>query len=129
MTKIKVLIVDDLAQVRQDLRAVLRPTGGFEIVAEAACALEAVRLAEMLVPDVVVMDLEISGWDGFEAAWQIKRRRLAKGVVGLSIKSDDRTRQLATSVGVDALVEKGTTVQWLNTTIQSVFDRFAASAI
>jgi DNA-binding NarL/FixJ family response regulator len=119
-TKIKLLIVDDQKRVRQDLRTALQLMQGLEVVGEAADGFEAVRQAEDLGPDVVLMDLKMPGMDGFEAARQIKARRLACGVVALTIYGDDLAREQAIRVGMDAFVEKGTPIQALAETIRKV---------
>jgi DNA-binding NarL/FixJ family response regulator len=118
--KIKLLIVDDQERVRQDLRTALQLMQGLEVVGEAADGFEAVQQAEVLGPDVVLMDLKMPGMDGFEAARQIKARRLARGVVALTIYGDDLAREQAIRVGMDAFVEKGTPIQTLAETIRKV---------
>lgn len=107
LEKTRILIVDDLARVREGLRTVLELENDLEVVGEAADGLEAVDLAEVLRPDVVLMDLEMSGMDGFEATRQIKQRALAEGVVVLTIHGDGRARERAAAMGADAFVEKG----------------------
>lgn len=119
-SKIKILIVDDKERVRQDLRTALGLMEGLEVIGEAADGLEAVRETEKLSPDVVLMDLKMPRMDGFEAARQIKDRHLARGVVALTIYSDDSARARAALVGVDAFVEKGTSIQTLNEIIRQV---------
>ncbi len=118
--KIKLLIVDDQERVRQDLRTALQLMPGLEVVGEAADGFEAVRQAEDLGPDVVLMDLKMPGMDGFEATRQIKARRLVRGVVALTIYGDDSAREQAVRVGVDAFVEKGTPIQALAETIRKI---------
>ena len=119
-TKIKLLIVDDQERVRRDLRTALQLMQGLEVVGEAADGFEAVRQAEVLGPDVVLMDLKMPGMDGFEATRQIKARRLARSVVALTIYGDDLAREQAVRVGVDAFVEKGTPIQALAETIRKI---------
>lgn len=104
--KIKIMIVDDVARVRQDLRTILELAEDLEVVGEAANGLEAVQLADKLNPDVVLMDLEMPVMDGFEATRLIKDRHLAKGVVVLSMHSYPSARERAAKTGVDAFVEK-----------------------
>lgn len=118
--KIKLLIVDDQERVRQDLRTALQLMQGLEVVGEAADGFEAVRQAEDLGPDVVLMDLKMPGMDGFEATRQIKARHLARGVVALTIYGDDSAREQAARAGADAFVEKGTPIQALAETIRKV---------
>ena len=120
MATVKILIADDLARVRQDLRTVLQLTEDLEVVGEAANGLEAVQLAEELRPDVVLMDLEMPGLDGFEAARQIKDRHLAQRVVVLTIHGHNEARERAARVGVDAFVEKGAGVETLLATIRQI---------
>jgi len=120
MTKIRVIIVDDLARVRQGLRAVLELEEDLEVVGEATNGLEAVQLAEKLSPDIVLMDLKMPVMDGFEATRQIKDRHLAKGVVVLTIHGDSNARERATRAGVDAFVEKAAAVGTLTATIRHV---------
>ena len=118
--KIRILIVDDKERVRRDLRTTLGLMEGLEVIGEAADGLEALRQAEKLCPDVVLVDLKMPRMDGFEAARQIKDRHLARGVVALSLYGDTTTRQRAARAGVDAFVEKGTPIQTLNEIIRQV---------
>ena len=77
MTSIRVLIVDDMAQVRRDLCTVLPLAGQvaglqIEIVGEAGNGQEAIQQAAALQPDVVLMDLGMPVMGGYEATRQIK---------------------------------------------------------
>ena len=119
--KIKVLVVDDLAHVRQGLRTILQLMEDMEVVGEASNGLEAVQLAEQLEPDVVLMDLEMPKLDGFEATQRIKDRHPAIGVVMITIHDSNSNREQATRVGVDAFVEKGTPIQALSEIIRQVW--------
>jgi DNA-binding NarL/FixJ family response regulator len=118
--KIRVLIADDVARVRQGLKGVLELAEDLEVVGEAVNGLEAVQMAQELGPDIVLMDMEMPVMDGIEATWQIKNRHLAKGVVVLTIHSHNFIREQAVKVGADAFVEKGTAVETLLATIQHV---------
>lgn len=111
MTNIRILLVDDVAQVRQDLRTVLTLTGEIDIVGEAANGLEAVRLVESMQPDAVLMDLEMPVMDGYEAAKRIKASHPSCRVVGLTVHDYDAARIKACDAGMDDFLVKGTPVQ------------------
>ena len=68
---IKVLLADDQALVRAGFRALLEAEDDIEIVGEAADGGDAVRLAQQLHPDVVLMDIRMPGEDGLEATRRI----------------------------------------------------------
>jgi len=109
----RVLIVDDSPQVRQELRTLLTLAGDIEIVGEAADGLEAIRLAEALQPEVVLMDLEMPVLDGYEAARQIKSRWPACRVVALTVHGYEAARQKASQAEVDVFLVKGASVETL----------------
>jgi len=110
---LRVLIVDDVPQVRQELRGLLQLTSELEVVGEAANGREAVSQAEALRPDVVVMDLEMPVMDGFEATRQIKSCRPAPRVVILSVHASPQEQQRAREAGADGFVVKGASYQVL----------------
>ena len=70
---IKVLVADDHTVVREGIRHVLEGEPGFTIVAEAATAADAVRLAEAKQPDVVLLDITMPGESGLQAAARIRK--------------------------------------------------------
>ena len=90
--RLGVLIVDDAEEVRRDLRTVLELASDLVILGEADNGLEAISMAEVLKPDIVLMDLRMPGIDGFEATKQIKSRGLAGGVIMLTIYSHEEYR-------------------------------------
>ena len=106
-SKLKVLIVDDMPQVRQDLHQLLELTGIFEIVAEAGDGLEAIRQADKLSPDAIVMDLEMPGLNGYEATRLIKARNPTIRVIILSAYAGPEEMQRAQWAGADGFVTKG----------------------
>jgi DNA-binding NarL/FixJ family response regulator len=113
----RVLIVDDNAKVRRELRTVLVLAGDVEVVGEAADGWEAIRQAETLRPDVVVMDLEMPVMDGCEATQQIKARSTDCRVIALTIHGDEAARQQASQAGADDFIVKGAP---MNSLIQAI---------
>jgi DNA-binding NarL/FixJ family response regulator len=118
MTSIRVLIVDDMAQVRRDLRTVLPLAGQaaglqIEIVGEAGNGQEAIWQAEALRPDAVVTDLEMPVMDGYQATHEIKARYPACRVIALTVHGYEAARQKAIQAGVDVFIVKGAPVETL----------------
>lgn len=64
--RLRILIVDDEAPARRDLRRILGKIGGLEIVGEASEGLEAAKLAKKLQPDTLLLDIQMPGLDGFQ---------------------------------------------------------------
>jgi two-component system, NarL family, response regulator LiaR len=86
---IRVLVVDDHAVVREGLRTYLALQDGVEVVGEAADGEEAVREAERLRPDVVLMDLVMPRLDGTGAMRELRRRLPVTRVIVLTSYADD----------------------------------------
>jgi DNA-binding NarL/FixJ family response regulator len=104
---VRVLLVDDMPQVRHDLRQLLELTGQIDIIAEARDGAQAVHLATDLAPDAIVMDLEMPGMDGYEATRRIKAHHPAPRVVILSVHASPLERERALAAGADGFVMKG----------------------
>lgn len=82
--KVRVLLVDDLPDIRLVMRLLLEADGRAEVVGEAADGNEAVRLAAELHPDAVVLDLRMPGLDGVSALPLIRDASPGTVVVALS---------------------------------------------
>lgn len=97
MTKTRILIADDHGIVRKGLRLQLEQHEAFQVVGEAEDGREAVRLAEELSPDVVIMDVAMPNLNGIQATAQITKRSSSTQVIILSMYSDESylTRSLA----------------------------------
>jgi NarL family two-component system response regulator LiaR len=90
MGKIKILIADDHAVVRDGTRQILEKEADMNVVAEAADGAEAIKLTASTRPDVVIMDIAMPNVDGIEATRQIKSMYPSIAVLVLSAYDDDQ---------------------------------------
>jgi DNA-binding NarL/FixJ family response regulator len=88
--RLRVVLADDHALVREGLRSILEREADVEVVGEAATGREAVTLARTLRPDVVVMDVAMKDLNGIEATRQIGSECEGVKVVALSSHADPR---------------------------------------
>jgi DNA-binding NarL/FixJ family response regulator len=86
---IKLLIADDHPVVRDGLSSMFAREPGFEVLGEAADGSEAVRLAQALQPDVILMDLRMPGTDGVTAIAELARQGVAARVLVLTTYDTD----------------------------------------
>ena len=89
MKKIRILIADDHGIVRKGLRLQLEQNSEFEVVGEATEGREAVKMAEELFPDVVIMDIAMPNLNGIQATTQLVKKNPQIGVIILSMYSDE----------------------------------------
>jgi len=88
MPKLRVLIVDDMALMRQGIRSLLEKKGNIEFVGEGASGHEATQLAESLAPDVILLDQDMPGLDSVEAIRFIKERLPKTEIIVLAEETD-----------------------------------------
>lgn len=105
-TKIRLLLVDDHSIVLFGLRGILRLEPGFEIVATAENAGEAIRIYRELQPDVVLMDLKMPGMDGIDAAREILSQDPAARILMLTTFECEQDIHRALQAGVAGYVLK-----------------------
>ena len=87
---IRIIIADDHKIMRDGLRNMLDKESGMEVVAEAKNGREAVRLAEKLRPDVLIMDISMGDLNGIDATRALAAKGLGIRVVALSMHADKR---------------------------------------
>lgn len=106
MKTIRILLADDNDGFRRALTLFLEQQEQVEIVGEAKDGVEAIEQAEKSRPDLVLMDLEMPGCDGFEATREIKLRSPQTKVVVLSMHGADIYRKNAWRHAADGFVDK-----------------------
>ena len=116
----RVLIVDDVPQVRRELRTLLPLLDAIDVVGEAANGQDAIELAASLQPDVILMDVEMPLMDGLSATRLIKPQCPQCRIIILSIHDDEAVRARARSAGADDFVDKGAPLTALLHAIQTI---------
>ena len=118
--KIRILIVDDHAIVREGLRALIESEVGMELVGEAQDGLEAVTKARSLKPDVILLDLVMPRMDGIEATRQIKKENDKTQILVLTSFSEDAKVFSAIKIGAMGYLLKDSSPQDLLRAIRDV---------
>jgi DNA-binding NarL/FixJ family response regulator len=117
---IRVLLADDHGIVRKGLRFLLDRQPGMEVVGEAADGRDAVRLAENVSPDIVIMDIAMPSLNGIEATAQMVKRNSKIGVIMLSMHSDEDYLLSALNAGAKGYLLKDSAEEDLVRAVQSV---------
>ena len=105
-----VLIVDDSLEVRDIVRTFLERASektGFTVCGEASDGLQAIKQAEVLRPDFVLIDLRMPALNGIEAASVIKRMLPKTRIILFSNYTEEIGTTLPTAVGIDLVMAKG----------------------
>jgi DNA-binding NarL/FixJ family response regulator len=103
---VKVVVADDQTAVREGLVTILELIPGVEVVGAAADGGEAIELADLWSPDVVLMDLRMPRVDGVEATRRIRQSHPATQVVVLTTHADDESILGALAAGAIGYLTK-----------------------
>jgi DNA-binding NarL/FixJ family response regulator len=118
--KTRLLLVDDHAVVREGLCAILALEPDMQVVGEADDGRAALGLMRSLAPDVVVMDISMTGLNGVDATRQLLRDNPAAKVVVLSMHADESFVLAALEAGAAAYVVKAARAEELVRAIRAV---------
>jgi DNA-binding NarL/FixJ family response regulator len=103
---VRVLVVDDQVLFRRVMSAVVNETEGFVLVGCAASGEESITAAQVLHPDLILMDVNLPGIDGMEATRRLRDEATAVAVVLLSTYDEDDWDGQAQECGAVAYVAK-----------------------
>jgi pilus assembly protein CpaE len=104
--KIRVLIVDDIAETRDNIKRMLQFDNNIEVVGTARTGREAIQLSQSAKPDVIVMDINMPDMDGITATQEIKKKSPYIQVVILSVQSDPSYMRRAMLAGARDFLTK-----------------------
>ena len=104
--KIRVLIVDDIAETRENVRKLLQFESDVDVAGAARSGKEGIQLAQELDPDVILMDINMPDIDGITATEQIRQRSPHIQVVILSVQGDQNYMRRAMLAGARDFLTK-----------------------
>jgi len=104
--KFRVLIVDDVAETRENVRKLLQFESDIDVVAAARTGREAIQICQEANPDVVLMDINMPDMDGIAATEEIRQKMPSVQVVILSVQGDQNYMRRAMLVGARDFLTK-----------------------
>lgn len=117
---IRVLIADDHTMVRQGMKSLLQSSEGFEVVGEAEDGREAVARAEKLLPDVALIDVRMTGFNGIDATRELLAVSPETNVLAISAHDDAGAIESMFQAGARGYILKDTPVREMLNAISSV---------
>jgi DNA-binding NarL/FixJ family response regulator len=120
MSNISIILADDHVLVRSGIRALLRDLPSIHVVAEASDGREAIRLAEIHRPDIVIMDIAMAGMNGLEATTRLVKEFPELRVIILSMHTNEEYVLQALRAGASGYLLKDAGISELELAIKSV---------
>lgn len=122
MPKINVLIVDDHKLIRETWSYILNSDERFHVVAECGDAAQAVELTRERKPDIVLMDINLTPFSGFEATEKILKFSPQSRVIGVSMHSQPAYAKKMLQIGAKGYVTKNSSKEEMIKAIMEVHD-------
>jgi RNA polymerase sigma factor (sigma-70 family) len=119
ISPLRLLLIDDHEIIREGLRALVSRVPGWTVVGEAEDGIEGIRLAMVLLPDVVVTDMLMTGANGLEVARRLRAAGYKGGIVMLSAMQGEDLSHDAQAAGIDRLLPKHSSFGEFSTAIQA----------
>jgi len=127
--RIRVLVVDDIAETRENLRKLLSFDADIEVIGAAASGPEGIKLAKQFQPHIVLMDINMPGMDGIAATEIILQEVPTTQVVMLSVQGETDYLRRAMLAGARDFLTKPPSGDELMSTIRRVYEMGKARAM
>ncbi len=123
MPSIRIIIADDIKNTRESIRRILSLDSDFQVVGEAGCGSEAIRLTELLNPDIVLMDISMPDIDGLKATELLSFRAQNTSIIIMSVEDSSEHMTKAMLAGAKAFIVKPFTGSELTSTILNIYHK------
>lgn len=122
LPQIRIILVDDHELVRGSWKLLLKQNDRFSIIAECKNGAEAIEHAELLAPDIMLMDVNMFPINGLEATERITNKHPEIKIIGLSINSQPAYAEKMLKAGARGYVTKNSTLHEMMHAILEVHD-------
>lgn len=128
---IKVLLVDDHELVRIGIKRLLQDVNGIKVLGEASTGEEGIRIAKELIPDVVLMDVQMPGIGGLEATRKMIRHNPDIKILALTVFDDEPYPSRLLQAGAAGYITKGCDAEEMIRAIRTIHSgqRYISSEI
>jgi len=106
MKKIRLMLVDDHEVIRAGLKSFLQTQEDFEVVAEAGNGEEAIRRAQQVQPEIILMDITMPGMDGLEATRRLRQLLPNTLILALTVHDDKQYMMQMLAEGASGYITK-----------------------
>jgi len=121
--KIKIIVADDMEEIRSLFKTILEKNSEIEVIGEASEGSQAYEMVATLKPDIVLMDIEMEAkYSGIEATKRITDSFSDVSVIILTMHDDDEIFINSYAVGAKAFLLKNSSVEKIISTIKGVYD-------
>ncbi len=120
--KIKIILVDDTPEIRETTKRLLSLEPDFDVIGTASTGREAIQRAKELVPDIMIMDINMPDMDGITATRIIHKTDPAIGLIMMSVNSDADYMDRAMGAGARGFIPKPAKPDRMRERIRKVYE-------
>jgi len=122
MDAVRIIIADDHVQVRKTWKMLLQTNKQISVIAECSSGAEVIQSAKELRPDIILMDINMSPINGFDATKEIAKAQPEIKIIGVSINNQPAYARHMIEMGAKGYVTKNSTKEEMLQAIQEVLN-------